>query len=421
MPIYVYQAKRGPTQLVTGEIDARSQAEVFTKLDKMGLVPIKIEEMVGRAPKEVKAEAQEPARTEPQAGQPAAAVSIKVKSRDLDTFTRQLASLVKSGIPILQGLALLTQQTESKTLKTVVSGMAKAVKDGKMLSESMAVYPNVFNNMYLSLTRAGEKSGTLDQSLFRLADHREREQELRQRIQAALAYPILVITVGILTIYAMLTYFLPKLTAIFKGMKQQLPLPTRILMAMSDFMSRHWYLFLIALACIVVIFGRVKKGSKRKLIFDAVKLRLPFVKKFTRNAQIARFARSLAILIKNGLPIYESLALAANTLDNEALKGSIDAAGKGIVEQGLSLSESFKRTGIFPDFTLNMIAVGERSGRLVEALEDIADVYEREVDQSIKIMSSLLEPVLILTVGAVVGFIVFAMLLPVFNIGMMAR
>ena len=204
-------------------------------------------------------------------------------------------------------------------------------------------------------------------------------------------------------------------------MKQQLPLPTKILMGMSDFMSRYWYLFLIAVACVVVIFGRVKKGSKRKLIFDAVKLKLPFMKKFTRDAQIARFARSLGILVKNGLPIYESLALAADTLDNEALKESINAAGKGIVEQGLSLSESFKRTEIFPDFTLNMIAVGEQSGRLVEALEDIASVYEREVDQSIKIMSSLLEPLLILTVGAIVGFIVFAMLLPVFNIGMMAR
>ncbi|MFA5143635.1 MAG: type II secretion system F family protein [Candidatus Omnitrophota bacterium] len=420
MPVFIYHAKRGPTQLVTGEIEARTQAEVFTRLEHMGLVPIKIEATVGHARKE--GEASPAGRAAPeQSSRPPGIYSKKVKSRDLDTFTRQLASLVKSGIPILQGLALLAQQTESKTLKAVVADMARSVKDGKMLSESMAVFPDIFNNMYLSLVRAGEKSGTLDQALFRLADHREREQELRQKIQAALAYPILVITVGVVTIYVMLTYFLPKLTAIFKGMKQQLPLPTKILMGVTDFMSKHWYLFLIVVMCLAVMLGGVKRGSKRKMLFDAIKLRLPFMQKFTRNTQISRFARSLGILIKNGLPIYESLALAADTVDNDALKGSIKAAGKGIVEQGLSLSESFKRTGVFPDFTLNMIAVGEQSGRLVEALEDIAVVYEREVDQSIKIMSSLLEPLLILTVGAVVGFIVFAMLLPVFNIGMMAR
>ena len=420
MPIYIYTAKHGPTEVVTGEIEAPSQEQALVKLEKMALVPIRLEEKTGEAEKaspSVKKESDEPAPQERRA--PSGA--IKVKAKDLDIFTRQMASLVKSGIPILRALALLAQQTESKALKEVVVDLALKIKEGKMLSEAMSVYPFIFNNMYLNMIKAGEKSGTLDQSLFRLAEHREREQELKQKIQAAMAYPMLVIGVGVITIFVMLTYFLPKLTVIFKGMKQDLPLPTKLLMAITDFTSGHWYIFVIAAACVAVVFARIKKGSKGKVLIDAIKMKLPFMKKFTLNAEIARFSRSLSILIKNGLPIHESLALAGNTLDNEALKASIARAGKDVIEQGLSLSESFTRTKVFPDFTLNMIAVGEQSGRIAEALDDIAGMYEREVDQSIKIMSSLIEPILILTVGAVVGFIVFAMLLPIFNMGMMGR
>ena len=424
MSIFTYTAKRGPNEVVTGEINATSQDEAITKLEKMKLVPVKIE-MAGATKRPEIETAGEDKSEAPTGEEPeiynVPSSSAKVKAKDLDTFTRQLASLVKSGVPMLQTIALLAHQTESKIFKDVVADLAIKVKDGKMLSESMAAYPNIFNNLYLSMIRAGEKSGTLDQALFRLADHREREQEMKQKIQAALAYPILVIIVGIATIFIMLTYFLPKLTSIFKSMKQQLPLPTKILMGLTDFMSHYWYIFIIAAGCIIAVFARVKKGSRRRALFDAVKLRLPFLNKFTRDAQIARFARSLSILIRNGLPIHESLALAADTLDNEALKSSVNVAGKSIIEQGLSLSESFTRANIFPEFTLNMISVGEQSGRISEALDDIAVVYEREVDQSIRIMSSLLEPILILTVGAIVGFIVFAMLLPVFNIGMMGR
>ena len=345
----------------------------------------------------------------------------KVKSRDMDTFTRQLASLIKSSIPMLQALALIAQQTESKVLEGVVSDLARKIKDGRILSEAMTAYPGIFDKFYLNMVKSGERSGTMDQVLYRIAEHREKETELRQKIQAAMAYPVLVICVGTATIFIMLTYFLPRLTLVFGGMNQTLPLPTRILMALSGFMSRYWYIFVVAFGCACAVFGRVKHGSKKKILFDMIKLHLPFARRFTRDAEVARFARSLGILLKNGLSVHESLELAADTLDNDAMKESIGRAGKSIIDQGLSLSESFDRTKIFPIFTINMISVGEESGRLVEALDEIATVYEREVDQSIKIMSSLLEPILILAVGAIVGFIVFAMLLPVFNIGIAGR
>lgn len=416
MAIFTYSAKRGPSETMTGEIEAVSQAEALKKIESMGLVPVRIEESRGPRPQERREEAQKS-----QPAKKAALRSVRVKSRDLDTFTRQLASLIKAGIPVFQALALIAQQTEGKAMKGVVNSMATDIKDGKMLSETMQTYPAIFNNLYLSMVKSGEKSGTLDQILYRLAEHREREQELRQSIQAAMAYPVLVITVGAGTIFIMLTYFLPKLSLVFKGMKQELPLPTKMLIGLTNFMSAYWYMFLIALACAFVIFGRLRRGTRRKILFDAVKLRVPFLRKFTQNAEVAKFARSLAILLKNGLTVHESLELSSGTLDNDAMKESITRTSKDIIEHGLSLSESLLKTGIFPAFAINMIRVGEESGKIVESLEEIASVYEREIAQTIKIMSSLLEPILILIVGAIVGFIVFAMLLPVFNIGVIGR
>jgi len=432
MPIFTYNAKSGPAKMVAGEIEAVSEGEALNKLEEMGLVPVRIlEKNTAPASPKKEASAEEssdnwghiPINRDNRDVSPIKIIKrmIKARSRDIDTFTRQLASLVKSSVPMLQTMALLARQTENKALKDVVSGLGARIKDGSMLSEAMAAYPGVFNNFYLSMVKSGERSGTLDAALFRLAEHREREQELKYRIQAALAYPVLVASVGAATIFVMLTYFLPKLTLIFKGMKQELPLPTKILMGVTGFMSAYWYIFLIAAVCAAIVIGRMRSGAGKKILFDAFILKLPFLKRFTRNAEIAKFARSLGILLKSGLPVHESLELAADTLDNEAMKASIAQAGRGIVEQGLSLSESFTRTRIFPDFTINMISVGEQGGKVTEALEEIANVYEREVDQSIKIMSSLLEPLLILTVGAIVGFIVFAMLLPVFNIGVMGK
>ncbi|MDD5428357.1 MAG: type II secretion system F family protein [Candidatus Omnitrophica bacterium] len=421
MPIYSYSAKRGPGKPVSGEIEAPTQENALEKIEEMGMIPVKIEEK-GQAQKAAKRPAPEKKpvfidRNQVHSVTPG--LKAKVKSGALDTFTRQLASLVKSNVPMLQALALLAKQTEDKTLKGIVFDLGKQIKDGKMLSEAMSVYPKIFNNMYLSMIRSGERSGTLDEVLYRLAEHREREQELRHKIQAALAYPVLVIVVGVGTIFVMLTYFLPKLTVIFKGMKQELPLPTKILMGITDFMSAYWYL--PAIVCIFLVFMHPRSGSRKKVLFDMIKMHIPFLYKFTRDAEIARFAKSLAILLKNGLAVHESLELAASSIDNEAMKESIARAGRDIIDHGMSLSTSFAKTNIFPEFTINMISVGEESGRVTEALDEIANVYEREVNQTIKIMSALMEPVLILIVGAVVGFIVFAMLMPVFNIGLAGR
>lgn len=416
MPVYIYKAKRGPKETVDGQIIADSEAKAVDRLGEMGLIPIAVvEKKVGQAP-EVKTRAAEGRQT---AAQKPALVSadLKARSQDIDTFTRQLASLMKANVPMLRTLFLISQQTESSVLKGMVSDLEKRVKDGDMLSESMKNYPRIFDNLYLSMIRSGERSGSLDEVLHRLTEHREREHEIKRKIQAAMAYPLLMIVVGIGTIFFMLTYFLPKLTVLFKSLKQTLPLPTTILLNISNFMSNNWYWFLIGLVFLIAIFGRVRPGSKKKFLFDMVKLYIPFIKRFVMDAEIAKFCRTLAMLLRNGISVYDSLALATDTLDNDALKGPLELAGKEIVNQGSTLTNSFKKIDIFPKFALNMIAVGEEGGKLEESLIEIASVYEKAVEQRIKIITTLLEPLLILAVGAIVGFIVFAMLLPIFNIG----
>lgn len=409
MPFYSYKAKGGPDKIVTGEIEAPSQDIAVEKLAERGLMPVSISQVEEAGQ-----------RRELPAGVSAGASWARVKQKELDIFTRQLASLIRAGVPVLRALSLIASQTETRSLKAVAEGIGIQISEGKMLSEALSRYPNVFNGLYISMIKAGEKSGTLDEVLYRLADYREKEDEIRRKIQASAAYPTLVIIVGIISVFIMLTFFLPKLMSIFTDMSQ-LPLPTRILKQVSDFMGANWIGVLLGFAFLFALFFGARPGSYKKQILDAVKINMPFVRKFVRNAEIARFARTLELLFKNGISVHESLQLSADTVDNEALKEQLKKAQEEIINKGQTLSASLKKIGIFPTFAVNMIAVGEEGGRLEESLAEIANVYDREVDQSIKIMTSLLEPVLILVVGGIVGFIVFAMLLPIFNIGFVVK
>jgi len=434
MPTYTYKAKKGPAEIVEGQIEAESQDQAVSKLEGLGLVPVRVVELVSRLTGE-RVPSLRAKRSNLNAGIASAASrprndrempsaprnDITVKARDLDIFTRQLSSLVRASVPILRALSLICRQAEDKALKSLVADLERQVKEGRVLSEAMESYPNIFNNLYLSIVKSGERGGALDEALLRLTAHREKGREMRQKVQAAMAYPVLLIVVGVGTVFVMLTCFLPKLMVLFKNMKQTLPLPTRALIGVSDFMTANWFWFLIALMLLAVVFSRVRAGSKKKFLFDAFKLRVPFVKKFVRDVEIVKFCRTLGLLLKNGIPVYESLELATNTLDNEVLRGFLRTANREIVAQGSTLSESLAKTGIFPAFVLNMVTVGEEGGRLEESLSEVAETYEREFEQAIKLMSALLEPLLILVVGAVVGFIVFAMLLPIFDIGVIGR
>jgi len=419
MSIYTYKAKKGPKEIVSGKIEANSEGSAVSKIEAMGLIPVTVTAEESTRVPVAATEMKLPPALKKKQSQPQAL--IKARTRDIDVFTRQLSTLVKTSVPMLRSLSLIADETENKSFKNVVFDLEKQVKEGKMLSEAMECYPGIFDNLYLNMVKAGERGGVLDEVLRRLVEHREKAEEIKHKIQAAMAYPALMISVGIITIFIMLTYFLPKLTGLFENMKQTLPLPTKILIGTSNFMSTNWHWFLIVLVFVVAVFSRVKSGSKKKFFFDMVKLRIPIIKKLVRNGEVAKFSRALELLLKNGIPIYESLELAIDTLDNDALRERLRRAQQDIMSKGSTLSESLKRVDIFPQFAVNMIAVGEESGKLDDSLVEIGDAYEREIQQAIKLITTLLEPLLILAVGAVVGFIVFAMLLPIFNIGTMAR
>ena len=411
MSTYVYKAKRGPVEAVSGEVEADSEVQAVSKIEGMGLVPVSVvEKSAGERVSGLAGSTRKPAYPH-----------TRIPAHNIDTFTRQMSSLIRAGIPILKALVLITEQTENIALARVVDGLKKKVEEGKMLSEALGAHPALFNNLYISMVRSGEKGGVIDEVLVKLVEYRQRQEEIKRKIQTALAYPVLMMVVGAGTVFVMLTYFMPKLTALFRTMKQALPLPTRILIAISSFMSSYWYLFIIGGIFLVAIFARIRKGSKKKFIFDMFLLRVPVINKFIKDSEIAKFARTLSMLLKNGISIHEGLKLAADTLDNEALKAGLAGVSGEIINQGSSLSTGLRKSRLFPKFAVNMIAVGEEGGKLDESLGEVAMTYERDVDQAVKIMSALLEPLLILAVGTVVGFIVFAMLLPIFNIGAVAR
>jgi len=407
MSVYLYKAKRSPTDIVSGEINAETQAQAVSMLDGMGLVPVSVTERPSdKADNIATSEAR-----------PVYRGLKRAPAKAVDTFMWQLASLLKANVSILKALSLVGQQSEYPYLREVVGRLERQVRDGTMLSQAMEEFPRLFDRVTVSIIRAGEKGGVLSEVLLRLAEGREKQREVERTIQAALAYPALIIIVGAVSVYLMLTVFLPKLMVLFESMKGNLPLPTQILLAVSDFTTQHWYWILAAVIVLAAAVMRRRAGSDHTFLFEIVRWHCPFVRKFARYADIAKFARTLGLLLKNGVPISVAIGLAADVLDNEILKRDLGKAIRDIIDRGETVAGSLRKVDGFPNFAVNMISVGEEGGQLDASLHEIGDTYEREVNHAVKIMASLIEPVLILAVGAVVGFIVFAMLMPIFQIG----
>jgi len=398
MPVFLYKAKDGPTRTVEGEVDAESRGAALLAVDAMGYSPVWVREKDWTHRRRRRLFGWR-----------------RVRRHDVTLFTRQIASLTRAGVPILRTLSTIANQTENLRFRKVVHAIETTIRDGSMLSEALDKFPKLFPQLYINMVRSGESGGILDTILTRLTEAREREDEMRRKVQAATAYPLLVVTVGIGTVFVLLTFFLPRVLELFKDF-EKLPLATRMLIGTSDFFSVNWHWILIFALLFVAIVRRIAAAEKGKSFFDALKLRMPLVGTFLRQSDVARFARTLALLIEAGIPIDRALLLARNTLHNAVLQEEIDSIHNSTVRQGMPLSDGLRRSSLFPPLVSNMAAVGEEGGRLDEALFEVAQFYEKEVDQQSRLAMSLLEPILILVVGAVVGFIVSAMLLPIFEL-----
>ena len=409
MPKFSYEAKKGPKEIVNGTIEADHQEAAIDKLNQMGYMPISVIPAKKDSP-EKNSQAQNTGKEASQTAQPG-----KVRSKDLTIFIEQLASLIKSKVPILEAIGVLYEQIENASLRKIILHIQSEIREGKTLSQSLNRYPKVFPILYVNMIESGEAGGVLEKTLMRLADFRNKDEETRAKIASALAYPIFIIIVGIMTIIALFIFVIPRMTLLFGEMGQTMPLPTRILLAISNIFRHYWYWVLGAIAAIMLVIKRNGRRQSEKIIFDRFKLKLPLIGDFLKKSLIVGFSRTFALLLANGIPILQAIKITTPTLDNEVFKVELQTVHKNIID-GMSLEQSMKKSKWFPRFMTNMLAVGERGGNLEEALLDVARFYEREVDKTTKIITSLLEPAIILVTGLIVGFIVFAMLLPIFQL-----
>ena len=403
MAIYRFKAKKGPDDIVEQNIEAASESEAVEKITQMGYLPMRIEEV----------SAVSAARNIPESK-----VKLKIRSRDLTIFSRQLASLLKSGVPILSALNIISEQAEDVALKGIIRSIHSSIKEGARFSSVLAEYPSIFSSLYIALIRAGEDSGSLSESLLRIADYRTKQEEMLSRFRMALAYPILMAVVGMGTVIFMLTFVMPRLLKIFLDMGQNLPLPTKILISVSTGLRQWWVWAVLAAAILIII--RQTKTKTAKFSLSVLSLRIPVFGAFVLKTELARFCRTLELLLKSGIPILKAINIAIPVIDNELIKEQLKISYKEL-EQGGSFGKSLKNSRLFPLFLTNLIIVGEESGKLNDALSESASSYERDTDESIRVLANLLEPLMILVMGLIVGFIVVAMLLPIFEINVMTR
>jgi len=403
MNVYRYRAKKGPQDIIEGRIEADSEREAVDKLSMMGYLPVQINED------------KEPLKP--------LGVLVKQKARvkpsEITIFSRQLASLLRSGVPILNALNIIKEQA-NPGLRSTLGGIYSAIKEGAAFSWALGQYPNLFSPLYIAIVRSGEDSGALPEALLRLSDYRAKQEEFVSRLRMAMAYPSLMAFVGIATVAFMFTFVIPRLTRIFVNMEQSLPIPTRILISISANLRDNWFWILLCVAVVVLLVRRQSKTKTGRSALSRIYLSLPVLGKLILKSELARFCRTLELLIRAGIPILKAIDVSIPVLGNEVISEQLMLSHKEL-EQGGSFGKSLKQSGLFPLFMTNLIIVGEESGKLDEALGEVANTFERETDEAARIAVNLLEPALILVIGLIVGFIVVAMLLPVFEINIMGR
>ncbi|TRZ51339.1 MAG: type II secretion system F family protein, partial [Dehalococcoidia bacterium] len=330
-------------------------------------------------------------------------------------FIEQLASLVRSKIPVFEAINILATQTDSPALKKIIGSISAELKDGKTLSESLSRYPHIFPQLFVNMVNAGESGGVLEETLNRLSQFRQEEEDLKAKVTSALAYPLFIIAVGLLTIFLLLAFGVPRLMFLFSDMEQALPLPTQILISISNGIRHYWYWGVLVILSLFFIIRQQGIIEKNKIAIDRFKLKLPLLGGFLKEAMMARFARTFSTLLANGIPVYQALGITIPSLGNEVFKKELEIV-KADVIAGSSFAQSMQKSQWFPSFITNMVAISEKSGNMENGLAEIAQFYEREVNKTMKIMTSLLEPVIILVMGIIVAFIVTAMMLPIFEI-----
>src|SRR3989338_9219375 len=343
-----------------------------------------------------------------------------VHRREVHVFSRQLVNLLKAGVTILRALEIVGAQTRNPNFKAIIATLGAEIRDGRSFSDALSDYPKIFSPFYINLIRVGEESGKLREVLLDITAYQRSQEEILTKLKSAMVYPLFMGGVGLLTVIFILTFVLPRILGLFSSLQENLPLPTAILLSISQFLKIGWYGIILGVILIWFLSSRFINSPRGKTLISRLRLRLPGLGPFTLKVELGRMARTLEILLKNGIPILRALQIATPVLNNELIKEAFSRSQADLAK-GNSLGLSLRQSPLIPVVVSDLVVVAEETGSLTEIFHEIAETYEEETKETIKVMTTLMEPVMILVVGSVVGFIVFAMLLPIFQIDALVR
>lgn len=435
MATFVYKAKDKKGKHVEGNMEADGRGAVVSRLQQMGYFPISITQGVKKAGKVV-ATADTSARDSRRPSMSKAVPKIsaddkamaktasprapmfskkKIKTQDIASFNRQVADLIGAGIPLVKALAILMKQTSNEKLKEVIADILDDVQGGTTLADSLKRHPQVFSKLYVAMVRSGETGGMLDEVLNRLADISEEEEQLRGKIKSALAYPVVMVVAGSIAVFVMFSYVIPKITGTFEQLGQALPAITQILITISHWTQNYWYLVIGGVVLFITGTYHFLSTTEGKAMWHRAQLKIPVLGPLIKKQEVARFTRTLGSLLRNGVSILSALDIVKEVVDNTVMKSEVSLIIEEIT-QGSSIAKPLAGSQIFPSVAVNMIAIGEETGRLPDVLIRISSSFEAETDRLVRSLTSLIEPLIIVAMGLVVGFIVIAMLLPIFSL-----
>ena len=391
MGTFTYTARAFNGDLRTATIDAPSRDDVIAQLRKQRLSVVKIDQ---DASSKVK--------------------GGSIKTRDVVIFTRQFSTMINSGLPLVQALTILSEQTDNKALAAVTRKVVFDVESGNTVADALSKHPKAFTNLYVNMVAAGEAGGILDTILMRLATFLEKNDALVRKVKGAMIYPAVIMSVAAIAIIVLLLFVIPVFESMFASVGQALPLPTRIVIAASKFLNAYWYMLGGGILGAGFLFKRYYASSSGKLVIDRLALKMPVLGDVLRKSAVSRFTRTLGTLISSGVSILEGLEITAKTAGNRVIQDAI-MASRASIAGGDTIAQPLQKSKVFPPMVISMIAVGEQTGGLDEMLSKIADFYDEEVDSAVSNLLSLLEPVMIVFLGVVVGGMVVAMYLPIFD------
>lgn len=401
MATFVYRAKDEKGEIIQGTMEADARQAVASRLQTMGYFPLNIAD-------DTKAQ-------KASAGFFKNMRAARVRTADLTALNRQLADLISAGVPLVKALNVIVSQTANEALRTIVSQISQDVQGGDTLAKAMSKHPKAFSKLYVAMVRAGETGGMLEGVLERLADFAEAEQQLRGRVQAILIYPAIMVVVGIAAVSVLMIAVMPKIIGIYTDMNQTLPSITYALIGISNFFGKFWWAVLAAIGGLITGAWYALKNEQVKTTLDTWVLRVPVFGSVVQKREVARFARTFGALLRNGVSILPALEIVIEVMTNNFVQAEVSQIPQNI-SQGAGVASPLRDSKVFPPVVVNMIAIGEETGRLADTLLRVANSYEIEVDRSIQSLVSLIQPLIILVLGVVVGFIVIAMLLPIFSL-----